>query len=214
MFPSLDQAIGQFEGFGTPGTIATRQNNPGNLIYGPFAQNMGATGAGTNNIAIFPNSSTGFSAMDQLIQQYAGKGYNIQQLIGAWAPPNAPGNSPQSTQNYTNFVAQQAGATPQTPLSGLAQGQSILSNAGKLLKGIAGGIAGSTGGGTGAINAGMAGGISGATGAQVEPKGQSSFSFSRLAAIVVGLIAIAGSIYLFKSGDIDTIVTRALPIAA
>lgn len=205
MFPSLDNAIDQFEGFGQPGTIATRQNNPGDLIYGPFARSMGATGAGSNNIAVFPNSSVGFNAMDQLIQQYAGSGYNIQQLIGAWAPGNAPGNTPQSQQNYTNFVANQMGVPANTPVSALAQGQSILAHAGKSLD---------------EINAQMLQSQTQQTGANsiATPENTKSFlpgfSFSRIAAILVGLIAIAGSIYLFKPEAINGIVEKGSALAA
>ena len=210
MFPSLDQAIGQFEGFGTPGTIATRQNNPGNLVYGPFAQSMGASGAGTNNIAIFPNSQTGLSAMDSLIQQFAGSGYNIQQLINTWAPGNAPGNSPQSTQNYTNYVAQQTGATPTTPVAALQQGNQILANAGAMLGGLTGSV---IGGGTNPALVAQ-GSVQGGNAGSNLQTAISGWSFSRITSIAVGLIAIAGSIYLFKSDTINTAVSRGAEIFA
>lgn len=201
MFPTLDQAISQFEGFGQPGTIATRQNNPGDLIYGPFAQSMGATGPGTGNIAIFPNNQTGFAAMDQLIQHYANQGYNIQQLIGAWNPPNAPGNTPQGTQNYTNFVAQQARVTPQTQVSATAQNQQKGSCAwydfGCKLNQSMGLQPEGSGGVTDSVSKLFPG-----------------FSFGRIATIALGLITIAGAIFLFRGGDIIQTVKRVGPLAA
>ena len=184
MFPSVDQAISQFEGFGVPGTIATRQNNPGNLTFGPFAESQGATGPGAGNIAIFPNSQTGFNAMDQLIQHYASQGYNIQDLINTWSPPGAPGNSPRSTQNYTDFVAQKTGATPGTPVSALQTGQDALSKAGDILKGI-----------SDSFNPTKA--VAQATQAGNILPTFPSFSFGRIVAIGLGLILIFGSILIF-----------------
>lgn len=206
MFPSLDQAISQFEGFGQPGTIATRQNNPGNLIYGPFAQSMGATGPGTNNIAVFPNNQTGFSAMDSLIQHYASSGYNLQQLIGAWAPGNAPGNSPQSQSNYTNYVAKQAGATPQTPVSALSQGNTPQCAWWDYTCHIA------TSAPVQAV--GNAASKTGLNPFDNISQALSGWSFGRVATIAVGLIAIGGSIILFRGGDIIETVKGAVPIAA
>lgn len=184
MFPSIDQAIGQFEGFGTPGTIATRQNNPGDLMYGPFAQSQGATGAGTGNIAIFPNSQTGFAAMDQLIQNYASQGYNIQDLIKTWAPANAPGNTPESTQNYINYVSNKTGVAPNAPVSSAAQNPTSSCNWWDLPcmwrytaspKGVS-------------TLAGKATGLPNLAG----------WNFGRIVAIIVGVICIGGAIFLFK----------------
>lgn len=191
-FSSLADAMAQFEGYGTPGTIATRQNNPGNLAYGDFAKQFGATGPGAQNIAVFPNTQAGSNAMDALIQHYASQGYNLGQLIGSWAPPNAPGNTPQSTQNYTNFVAQQTGANPSTPVSQITgQSQQPSSTCAwydlpcmwryttspKGVSTLAGKAVG--------INIG-------------------GLSLSRIISIVLGLILIAGSIYLFKPTAITT----------
>lgn len=118
LFPNLDAALAQFEGFGIQGSVAQRQNNPGNIQSGSFACSFGGT-CQPGSIAKFPNVAAGLSAEDALVAQYANSGASIQDLINAWSPPNAPGNSPQSTQNYTNFVASQLGVSPQTPLSSL-----------------------------------------------------------------------------------------------
>jgi hypothetical protein len=71
----IADAIGKQEGYGRPGTIATDQNNPGNLKWGPFAQAHGATGPGRGGHAIFPDAASGRSAMIDLLKspKYAGK---------------------------------------------------------------------------------------------------------------------------------------------
>jgi hypothetical protein len=71
----IADAIGKQEGYGRAGTIATDQNNPGDLKWGPFAQAHGATGPGRGGHAIFPDAATGRSAMIDLLKspKYAGK---------------------------------------------------------------------------------------------------------------------------------------------
>lgn len=190
-FPTLDAAIASFEGFGTPGTLATVNNNPGNLIYNGYTQNLGATGS-NQGFAVFPDSVTGANAEDNLVGYYAGQGDTIQQLINSWAPPTAPGNSAASTTNYVNSVSQAVGGNPSTPVSSLV-GQ--------------GATTGNTNGGyTSAFPAlsnfldmlGVPGGptATGATGTTAN--GIVGFSWSRVAAFVLGLIFIAAGLYLFK----------------
>ncbi|MGH7782391.1 MAG: hypothetical protein ACREO5_00880 [Candidatus Binatia bacterium] len=117
-FPTIDQAISTFEGFGTSAApTITNANNPGAIQAGPFATSQGATGATPGGFAIFPDQTTGLHAVDALVSRYANEGATFQDLISHWSPANAPGNSPAATQNYTNYVAQQAGATPNTPVS-------------------------------------------------------------------------------------------------
>jgi hypothetical protein len=121
----LASLIAQFEGYGTPGTIATRQNNPGDIVYGPFAQSQGATGAGARGIAIFPTPEAGFTAENQLIQNIAGSGASIRDMIMQWAPPNAPGNTPAGTDAYVNFVSKGVGSTPDTKVSSILGGSGV-----------------------------------------------------------------------------------------
>lgn len=120
-FPTIVDAIGRFEGYGTPGVPATNNNNPGNIIWSDFARSHGAV-ASSNGFAVFPSSASGYDAADALITSYANKGETIQGLIEHWAPPNAPGNTPQATANYVNYVAKAAGVSPDTKLSDLMDG--------------------------------------------------------------------------------------------
>lgn len=190
-FPSLDNAMSAFEGFGTPGTIATRQNNPGNLQYGDFAIAHGATGVGTNGIANFPDPATGFQAQDALVSMYASQGLSLQEMLQKYAPPNAPGNTPATTSNYVNYVSNATGVAPNAPLSsaaGTGAGQpmsqwDVAKNA--ILTGL------------GPIGA-LAGKTPNSTGGTSLLDLTSGFSWGRAGAFFLGLIMIAGGIYLFK----------------
>lgn len=64
-----------------------RNNNPGNIEFGPFAQKMGAIGS-DGRFAVFPDYETGRSAKAALI--FDGKKYrdlNLAEAISRYAPP-------------------------------------------------------------------------------------------------------------------------------
>ena len=88
------------------GSRCTRNNNPGNIEYGPFARAHGAIGS-DGRFAIFPDAETGFRAMKDRLT--TGKLYNygditIRDAIYRWAP--YPENDPQK---YLKFVIQKTG---------------------------------------------------------------------------------------------------------
>jgi hypothetical protein len=138
MYDSVVNAIAGFEGYNTFGSVASMNNNPGNIMYGTFAQKTGSIGPDLQGYAIYPTQQTGFNAADQLVSNYANKGATIQSLIESWAPSNAPGNTPQSTANYVKYVSNQLGVSPDTPVSSLANGATptSTSSTGGFLSGI------------------------------------------------------------------------------
>lgn len=111
-YPLIDLGISQFE------KTNPAYNNPGAIMSGSFARAQGATGTAPNGLAIFPDSLTGWKALDGLVGVNAARGVNISELITKWAPPNAPGNSPQSTGNYINWVSEFAGLDPYSQIPG------------------------------------------------------------------------------------------------
>lgn len=73
-------------------TRGDRNNNPGNIKYGAFAREHGATGVDSQGHAIFPDRETGFRAAEALLgtKRYAGKtlreiGRQWQQAGPGWA---------------------------------------------------------------------------------------------------------------------------------
>lgn len=192
-YPSLDAAIGTAEGFGKPGTIPTLANNPGDIVSGDFATAHGAIGsitaAGGKQIAVFPNSDVGTQAQDALVSNnYAGG--TLADLAQKWLGTDA---DPNDVQSYAASLSQTLGVPASTPVTSLAGGGSPST-----------GVAAppSTGVVQGAINA--------VTGAVTNAAAFSLFgpgvSWGRAAAFLLGLIVLAGAIFLFKPAQ-DVIVS-------
>jgi len=125
LIDTLAQAIAQMEGFNTPGSVAQRNNNPGNLTASPYA-----TG-NVNGYSVFPDAQTGWQALDYQLQLYADRGLTLEDLFtgtqpGAnaaypngfpgYAPAGQTGNDPTS---YLSYVVSQLGVGPSTSLSTL-----------------------------------------------------------------------------------------------
>lgn len=119
---TLQQLASAMFGFENDGSGLAANNNPGNLIY------VGQTNAtpGTGGFAKFATLQDGIdAAIDQigldLTRGAAGNGQpttTLAELISnGWSPPNAPGNSPASTQNYIATVAANTGIDPSAPLT-------------------------------------------------------------------------------------------------
>lgn len=118
---SMAQAIAQMEGYNTQGTIAAKNNNPGNL-------RAGAGQVGTaNGFAVFPDPATGWNALYSQIDYNIGLGLNMQQFF-AGEPGVYPGYAPSADSNnptaYANFVATQVGVDPTVPLNQAQSGAS------------------------------------------------------------------------------------------
>jgi hypothetical protein len=174
-FPGLDAAIAHFEDPTGTGA-ATRANNPGAIQYGQYALAHGAVGA-NGSLAIFPDSVTGTSAEDALIQNYANQGVTVSDMINSWAPPNAPGNSPQSTNNYVQSVANTLGVPSTTPVSQLA------------------GVVAPPGGSTSPTQSQS---LLGKVVSSYLNPGGGPVTWGRVGAFLLGLILIVAGLYLFK----------------
>jgi hypothetical protein len=108
---TIAAAIQRQEGY-YPGSLAYRNNNPGNLIY------AGQTGAvvGDGGFAKFPTYQDGLNALYNQIQLYASRGMTIQDMMNVYAPAGDGGNDPTG---YAETIAAAVGATPDTPLTSL-----------------------------------------------------------------------------------------------
>lgn len=125
----LSNAIARFEGFFSPGTVAQRNNNPGNLRSGP-----GQTGTDAHGYAIFPDPATGWAALNNQVSLNVSRGLSLQTFFGgqrdasgqvipggyAGYAPSADANNPTS---YANTVAGWLGIDPTVPLSSVSSPQ-------------------------------------------------------------------------------------------
>lgn len=95
-----------------------RNNNPGNLEFGPFAQRYGAIGT-DGRFAIFPTYESGRSAKEALLfSSTSYSGMTIEQAINRYAPPNE-----NNTGSYVSTVASSIGVPSTTQLSSLNSAQ-------------------------------------------------------------------------------------------
>ena len=69
------------------GTLAWRNNNPGNLAYGEFARENGAIGKGPRKFAVFPDEATGRAALSALLRSEKYNKLTIANAIVKYAPP-------------------------------------------------------------------------------------------------------------------------------
>ena len=80
------EAVAREEGFFEVGSRPHRNNNPGDVEFGRFAQAHGAT-HGDGRFAVFPTAEAGFSAMRALFDAPAYRGLTVAQALNRWAPP-------------------------------------------------------------------------------------------------------------------------------
>lgn len=113
-------AIAQFEGYNVSGSVADRNNNPGNL---KFANQPGAVGEDSSGFAIFPDPATGMDALEDQLEAYTTEypNYSISQIMAHYLGQSSPGVSDQGNSvTYASYVAGQLGVDPSTTLSELA----------------------------------------------------------------------------------------------
>lgn len=105
---SIAEAIARMEGFYVPGTLAQRNNNPGNLRSGPGQ--VGTAGG----FAVFPDAQTGWEALARQVDLNISRGLNLFQFFGGGQgyPGYAPSSDSNDPNRYANFVAQQTGIDP------------------------------------------------------------------------------------------------------
>ena len=113
----LAAAIKRFEGT-CPSPDSCRNNNPGNLRAGP-----GAVGTDSRGIAIFPDYTTGWNALEHQVDLNVGRGLSLSEFFGG-KPGVYPGYAPAGDRNnpsgYANTVAGWLGIDPYAPLQSVS----------------------------------------------------------------------------------------------
>jgi len=93
------------------GTVAWRNNNPGNIKKSSFARNNGAVGE-TDKWAVFPNEETGLIAITKLLRTDSYNQLSISEAIHKWAPAS-DNNHPDA---YSRNVARMTGLSINTKI--------------------------------------------------------------------------------------------------
>jgi hypothetical protein len=106
----LAQLIAKEEGFGIPGAVPTRDNNPGDLRHSP---NSSHDGEGSNDIGIIDSVSDGWADLERQLQIYADHSMTLRAAIYAFAPPEE-----NDSERYLNFICEGLGnVSPDIPVS-------------------------------------------------------------------------------------------------
>jgi hypothetical protein len=118
--PATDEQFGQIIELpsqqSAPSTAprGIRNNNPGNIRFGRFASQAGATGQDDGGFAVFASMQEGVQAAIRLLQSYAARGFDtIRSIISKWAP-----SSENNTSAYISDVAKKLGISADSHLSG------------------------------------------------------------------------------------------------
>lgn len=103
----LANQIATIEGYKKTGTLADRNNNPGNLRF------VGQSGAvkGDRGFAKFKTKEEGFQALIKQIRLDAGRSLTLKQFIYKYAPPQE-----NNTDAYLRSVSRTLGVSPNTKL--------------------------------------------------------------------------------------------------
>lgn len=121
---------------------SARNNNPGNIEDGAFAQGLPGYKGSDGRFAIFESPAAGTQAQAKLLQSYGQKGINtVEGIISRWAPKEDSNPTPA----YIQFVAQKLGVDPKQPLD-LNNPQVLSAVSGAIAQFEAGGQSASNGG--------------------------------------------------------------------
>ncbi|MEH8189914.1 integrating conjugative element protein [Gallibacterium anatis] len=118
VYKNADGTLTRREG----GSLAWRNNNPGNIQCGNFSRSMGAIGCGPGGFAVFPDESTGTKAVYALLQRNNDKNdyYNlsIEETMKKYAPPHE-----NLTEQYIRHITNATGLDKNTKMSQLSKEQ-------------------------------------------------------------------------------------------
>ena len=101
--------ISREEGFGIPGTLPTRNHNPGDLRHSPHSQHDPTD---PNAIGRIDTDADGWADLERQLQLYAERGMTLRQCIHEYAPAGE-----NDTNQYLNFVVENLGVDADTPLT-------------------------------------------------------------------------------------------------
>lgn len=107
------QLLAQMEGYGKPGTLPTRLNNPGDLHHGPHATHDPQT---PESIGTYASPQFGEIDLEHQLTLYAQRGMTVANVIYIYAPP-----SENDSKGYLDFICKGLECTPDTPVSTVLQ---------------------------------------------------------------------------------------------
>lgn len=112
--------------------LSVRNNNPGNLRDAKTGEFLKFATLEEGKKALDDDLKVKLGGQSAAVKQRFGDQANIltpAMLAETWAPATAPGNSPQSTENYAKFIAGKLGIEPTAPIPNTDEARRIVSSA-------------------------------------------------------------------------------------
>lgn len=114
VYKNADGTLTRREG----GSLAWRNNNPGNIKCGDFSRSMGAIGCGPSGFAVFPDEKAGEKAIHALLKTNSYNNLSIAKAMERYAPPKE-----NNTELYINQITKATGLDRNTPMNALSDAQ-------------------------------------------------------------------------------------------
>jgi hypothetical protein len=111
--PLIAELIAKEEGYGIPGALPTRDNNPGDLRHSPHSFHAADSPDAIGQIS---TAEEGWADLVRQLDIYAQRGLTVAQSIYEWAPP-----SENDTGQYIAYVVAGLGVPGDTLLSAALQ---------------------------------------------------------------------------------------------
>lgn len=108
MTSKLALAVSKMEGFGIPGALPTRNNNPGDLRHAPGEMHSPDS---PDAVGSFATPEEGWAELERQIQIDADRGLTLRTFVYTYAPPNE-----NDSQRYLDFLCAQTNCSADTPL--------------------------------------------------------------------------------------------------
>lgn len=114
VYKNADGTLTRREG----GSLAWRNNNPGNIKCGDFSRNVGAIGCGPSGFAVFSDEMAGEKAIHALLKTNSYNNLSIAEAMARYAPPKE-----NNTELYINQITKATGLDRNTPMNTLSDAQ-------------------------------------------------------------------------------------------
>lgn len=105
----LAQLIAQEEGYGIPGDVPTRDNNPGDLRHSPHSFH---TLEAADAVGEIDTPADGWADLERQLELYAQRGLTLAQAIYEFAPPTENNSAA-----YLQFICVGLGCSADTPMT-------------------------------------------------------------------------------------------------
>lgn len=104
----LAHLIAQEEGYGIPGALPTRNNNPGDLRHSPHSFHAGDPDA----IGQIDTPENGWADLERQLRLFADRNMTLRAAIYAFAPPTE-----NDSERYLNFICKGLGVPDNIPVA-------------------------------------------------------------------------------------------------